>query len=127
MPIRYEPDYGAHIDHVTGEGEVTYADCVKLIEQQGADVKRRLHELNDYRGVDLQLDARQAETLARLNVQLYAEVHDIRFAVVVDPGLGVGMSRVFEAYLNDSVEFRVFTDYAAARDWVLEAAVAESE
>ena len=49
MPIHYRPDHAAHIAWITGEGRVTYEDCLGLIEAQRADVGRRLHELNDYR------------------------------------------------------------------------------
>ena len=127
MPIHYRPDHAAHIAWITGEGRVTYEDCLGLIEAQRADVGRRLHELNDYRNVELHLTVPESERLARLNVELYAEVRDIRFAVVTDSDLGYGMSRVFQAYLDESVEFRIFTDHDEALAWVREAAAREAE
>lgn len=125
MPIHYRPDHQQYIAHITGEGLITFDDCVQLIEQQKVDIGRRLHELNDYRGIELELDARDVQTLADMNRDLYREMTDIRFAVVVDSDLGYGMSRMFEVYLDDSVEFRVFRDYAEAAAWVKEAADAE--
>ena len=45
-------------------------------------------------------------------------VKDIRFAVVVDTGLGYGMSRMFDVYLGNTVEFQIFEDYDEALRWV---------
>ncbi len=81
-----------------------------------------MHEINDYRGVELDIAADQVEELADLNRKLYANIKDIRFAVVVDTGLGYGMSRMFDAYLDNTVEFEIFEDYDEALTWVQEAA-----
>lgn len=127
MPIEYRPDYAQHIAYITGSGRVDFDDCVRLIREQQADVGRRLHELNDYRGIELALEAHQVEDLAVMNRELYEGLHDIRFAVVVDSDLGFGMSRMFEVYLDESVEFRIFRDYDAALIWVQEAAALEPD
>lgn len=127
MPIEYRPDYSQHIAYITGSGRVGFEDCVSLIRAQRADVGMRLHELNDYRGIELDLEAHQVEDLAAMNRDLYSGLQDIRFAVVVDSDLGFGMSRMFEVYLDDSVEFRVFRDYDAALAWVREAAGLEPD
>jgi hypothetical protein len=118
MPIRYEPDYEAHIAFIKGIDTVTFDDCVQLIRDQEKDVGKRLHELNDYRGIKLHIKADQIEALAGLNRDLYANVKDIRFAVVVDTGLGYGMSRMFDVYLDNTVEFQIFEDYDEALRWV---------
>ena len=127
MPIRYQPDYNAHIAYITGQGCVNFDDCVQLIKAQGKDVSRRLHEINDYRGVELDIAADQVEELADLNRELYANIKDIRFAVVVDTGLGYGMSRMFDVYLDNTVEFGIFEDYNEALTWVQEGAKRDLE
>ena len=125
MPIQYTPDYDAHIAHIKGSGRVTFDDCEALIRQQRKDVPHRLHELNDYRGVELVIDAAEVASLAQLNQELYADIHNIRFAVVVDSGLAYGMSRMFDVYLDNTVEFQIFEDYDAALAWVNEAAAVD--
>ena len=126
MPIHYRPDYENHIAYVVGEGDVTFEDCVELIEKQKADVGYRLHEINDYRGTDLKTDGENVRLLALMNQELYAQIHDIRFAVVVDSNLGYGMSRMFKVWLQDSVEFEIFEDYDKAYDWATSFAAASS-
>jgi hypothetical protein len=127
VPIDYRPDYAQHIAYITGSGRVGFEDCLGLIRGQQADVGRRLHELNDYRGIELALEAHQVEDLAAMNRELYSGMQNIRFAVVVDSDLGFGMARMFEVYLHESVEFRVFREYEAALAWVQEAAAAEPD
>ena len=127
MPIHYVPDYENHVAYITGEGDITYDECVELIDKQKADVTHRLHELNDYRGTALKTDGDHVKRLAELNQALYEQIHDIRFAVVVDSGLSYGMSRMFKVWLQDSVEFEIFEDYDKARAWVLEAAARDMQ
>ncbi len=122
MPIHYQPDYDGHIAYITGRGRVTFADCEALIAKQRKDVPHRLHELNDFRNVELAIQPAQVVSLAQLNQELYADIDNIRFAVVVDSGLAYGMARMFDVYLNNTVEFKIFEDYDAALAWVHEAA-----
>ncbi len=126
MPIHYRPDYDNHIAYIVGEGDITFEECVELIEKQKADVGHRLHEINDYRGTKLKTDGDNVRLLAQMNQDLYAQIHDIRFAVVVDNDVGYGMSRMFKVWLQDSVEFEIFEDYDKAYAWVMEAATKEA-
>ena len=127
MPIHYVPDYENHVAYITGEGDITYDECVELIDKQKADVTHRLHELNDYRGTALKTDGDHVKRLAELNQALYEQIHDIRFAVVVDSDLSYGMSRMFKVWFQDSVEFEIFDDYDKARAWALEAAARDKQ
>ena len=126
MPIHYRPDFDAHIAHITAEGQVTYDDCLGLIEAKRSHVPTRLHEIFDYRNIETAFEHAQVEEIAGLVRELYANVSNIRFAVVVDTGLSYGMSRMFDVYLDQTVEFEIFEDYDAAYSWVNEAAKREA-
>jgi len=126
MPIHYQPDFDAHIAHITAEGSISYDDCVGLVEAKRGNVPHRLHEISDYRNVDIDFEHAQVEEIAGLVRELYANVSNIRFAIVVDTGLVYGLSRMFDVYLDKTVELEIFEDYDKALAWVAEAAELEA-
>lgn len=124
--MHYEPDRARNIAFIRGEGRVTYEDCAAVVALQHAHVHERLHELNDFRGVELMLSSTESERLARMNIDLYRDVRGIRIAMVTDSQLAYGISRMFAAYLGDQLEYEIFTDYDAALAWIEEAATREA-
>ena len=124
MPLDYRADPDARIARITGSGDVTYEDCMALLELQRRDLALELHLLMDYRDARMRMSVPQSAELAQLNSALYEGRYVPISAVVSAPGLGFGMARAFESNLEESDFYRIFTDVDEAEAW-LRARIAE--
>ena len=120
MPISYEIDTGAGIVRVTASGQVTAAELHTYFRDSltAAGYRPDLQRLMVV--VDITSFPTSAEVQAiSMEIRSRAAVSpSVRFAVVVNTPLGLGMANMFFIQAGLDERFATFPDEAAARAWL---------
>ena len=121
MPIHFRVHKDELCVHATGEDPLTDADLRQYQMQLAAHPEHGagFHQLVDLREVSgLAVTSSGVREAGHLSDHFAEQVRGTRCAVVVATDVAFGMARMFEAYITESVDYRVFTDPDEAEQWI---------
>lgn len=120
MPVSYAVDRAARIAIVTMSGAVTFDDCAAYFRATANDPEFS----NDLDRIIVATDASAFPTSAEVSdiaqhIRQRTVDPALRFAVVVNTPLAIGMANMFLIQAGLGERYELFADTAAATDWLM--------
>ena len=121
MPISYSIDTRRRVILTRWEGVVTKAVAAAHWKQLFADPEALIvrRTLADLRGADVQISGAELMELSAEHIRPVSAGGPWRSAMIVDQPVLFGITRQFQSYALIQDRSQVFTDEAAALEWLL--------